>query len=264
MKFENNKTFWNFYAPFYDEKRKNDKYLRAINLKILKSFFQPGQNILEIGCGTGTEAIEMIKHGCNLTLIDISPEMLKIASYRISKIENLPAERIPKFINLPAEYVDSFKVKFDGAYASFGVLNCVTDINSFFQKLHTVLKPGSYFIASIINRWYWGDFLFFTLGVTNYLKKRLRGWGYITFEGKEREATARYYSITEIKKFSQNFFTIRKCLALPFLLPPPYLKPEERLPAKAFKILNKIECSINHLPPFKYLGEQILIVFQNH
>lgn len=257
------KTFWDLYAPSYDQKTQNaDQYLRVINLKILKSFFSPGQNILEIGCGTGTESIEMIKYGCNLTLTDISFEMLKIASEKISRLENLPSDRKPKLINLPAEYIDSFKIKFDGAYASFGVLNCVSDIDSFFKKLHKVLKPNSYFIVSIINRWYWGDFIFFTLGITNYLKERLKGWGNITLDGKKYDAIARYYSIRDIKNFSKDFFSIKKCFALPFLLPPPYLKPAERLPEKLLKWFCKIESMIYHRFPFKYLGEQIVIVFK--
>lgn len=257
------KNFWDFYAPSYDGRNKNvDNYLHAINLKILKSFFSPGQNILEIGCGTGTESIEMIKHGCNLTLTDISFQMLKIASDKISKLENLAHDRKPKFINLPAEYIDSFKVKFDGAYASFGVLNCVSDINLFFQKLYNALKPNSYFITSVINRWYWGDFIFFALGITNYLRKRLKGWGYITLDGKEYDAIARYYSLKDIKNFSKDFFSIKKCFALSFLLPPPYLKPTERLPDGFFNLLMKIESLIYHRFPFKYFGEQIVVVLQ--
>ncbi len=256
------KNFWDFYAPTYDERKRSADFLRVINLKILKSFFSPGQNILEIGCGTGTESIEMIKYGCNLILTDISFEMLKVASDKILKLENLPHDRKPKFINLPAEYIDSFKIKFDGAYASFGVLNCISDINSFFQKLYNILKPNSFFITSVINRWYWGDFIFFMLGITNYLRKRLKGWGYITLDGKEYDAIARYYSIKDIKNFSKNFFSIKKCFALPFLLPPAYLKPTERLPQKFFNWLTKVESLIYHRFPFKYFGEQIVIVLQ--
>ncbi|MEN3039249.1 MAG: class I SAM-dependent methyltransferase [Candidatus Kryptonium sp.] len=135
----------------------------------MKRYFQPGQNLIEIGCGTGEEAKETIKHGCKLVLADLSIEMLKVAKTKL--------DSNAKLLNLPAEYIDSFKIQFDGAYSSFGVLNCISDVPYFFKKLHKILKPGSFFIASFINRWYWGDFIFFTLGTTNYLKKRLKGWG---------------------------------------------------------------------------------------
>lgn len=248
------KFFWNLYAPIYDNNRKPEEYLRITNLKILKRYFQPGQNLIEIGCGTGEEAKEMIKHGCKLVLTDLSIEMLKVAKTKL--------DSNAKLLNLPAEYIDSFKIQFDGAYSSFGVLNCISDVPSFFKKLHKILKPGSFFIASFINRWYWGDFIFFTLGITNYLKKRLKGWGYITLDGKEYDVSARFYSLNDIKKFSKNYFTIKKVYALPFLLPPAYLKPQERLPEKLFKFLQKIENSINHYFPFNYFGERTVVVFQ--
>ncbi|CUT02189.1 class I SAM-dependent methyltransferase [Candidatus Chrysopegis kryptomonas] len=262
-RFRINKIFWDSYAPVYDEKKKDfDLYLRHKNLKILKSFFSSGQTLLEIGCGTGTESVEMLNYGCKLVLTDISFEMLKIARRKITTVANTSGDNFPKVINLPAEYIDSFKIQFDGAYSSFGVLNCITNIENFFQKLHKVLKPNSYFITSIINRWYWGDFLFFTLGITNYLRKRLKGWGYISLDGKESNAVARYYSINDIRNFSKNFFSIETCFALPFLLPPAYLKPTERLPKKILNALDKVESIIWHSFPFKYFGEQTVIVLK--
>ncbi len=261
--FRINKTFWDSYAPVYDEKKKDfDLYLRHKNLKILKSFFSPGQILLEVGCGTGTESIEMLNYGCKLVLTDISFEMLKIAQRKITKFVDTNNQNLTKIINLPAEYIDSFKIQFDGAYSSFGVLNCITDINNFFQKLYKVLKPNSYFITSIINRWYWGDFIFFALGITNYLRKRLKGWGYITLDGKETNAIARYYSINDIKNFSKNFFSIETCYALPFLLPPAYLKPIERLPQKFLNVIDKLESILWHRFPFKYFGEQTVIILK--
>ncbi len=262
-KFRTNKFFWDSYAPIYDEKKRNfDLYLRRRNIKILKSFFSPGQTLLEIGCGTGTESLEMLNYGCKLILTDISFEMLKMARQKIMRIGNAKESDFPKIVNLPAENIDSFKIKFDGAYSSFGVLNCITDINSFFEKLYKILKPNSYFIASIINRWYWGDFLFFALGITNYLRKRLKGWGYITLDGKESNAIAKYYSINDIKKFSKNFFSIERCYALPFLLPPAYLKPTERLPQKILNAFDKVESILWHRFPFKYFGEQTVVVLK--
>jgi ubiquinone/menaquinone biosynthesis C-methylase UbiE len=250
-----NESFWDFYAEIYDEKKADfDKYLRGRSIKTLQTFFKPGQNLIEIGCGTGTESIEMIKYGCKLTLTDLSFQMLKRAYEKIGDKA--------RYVNLPAEYIDSFKIQFDGAYSSFGVLNCVTDIGEFFKKLHTILKPNAYFIASIINRWYWGDFLFFALGITNYLKKRLKGWGYISVDGKEYNAKANFYSVFKIKKMANPYFKLEKCIAFPFLLPPPYLKPKDRLPEKVFKILDKIENALNGLFPFKYFGEQTIFIFR--
>lgn len=153
----------------------------------------------------------MIKHGCKVILTDVSFEMLKVARTKVGSNAQL--------INLPAEYIDSFKTKFDGAYSSFGVLNCITDVSSFFQKLHSILKPGSLFVASFINRWYWGDFIFFPLGITNYLKKRLKGWGYITLDGKEYNVIARFLLIEWYQEVLQRLFYHKENLRLTFFAP---------------------------------------------
>ncbi len=252
--FTEHRLFWDRLAPVYDEKTVVDHYLRSRNLKILQQTFPPGHHLIEIGCGTGTEAALMTENGCTLTLTDISFEMLKKA---VDKINGKGM-----FINVPAESIDCFNTTFDGAYSSFGVLNCITELHVFFMKLSRILKPGSFFVASVINRSYWGDILYYLLGITNYLPHRFRGSGYVTLNGRDTNVITNYYSLRQLREAALPYFTVRTCHALPILLPPPYLNPHDKLPAWLFGLADKIESRIYNKYPFNRFGEQSVVVFK--
>jgi ubiquinone/menaquinone biosynthesis C-methylase UbiE len=250
-----NKRFWDDYAAIYDDKKASfDRYLRKRNIGVLRSVFSPGEHLLEIGCGTGTEAIQMIEYGCKLTLTDLSYGMVKTASERL--------DGAALVVNTPAENINCFKTLFDGGYASFGVVNCITDPKRFIAHLHRVLKPDSFFVATVINRWYWGDFLLSVLRIPNYLRKRLKGWGFIVLNGEESSATARFYSVRELSKLFRPFFSIERYYALPVILPPPYLNPKEKLSDRIFSVMESIESVAYDKFPFRLFGDQTIVVFK--
>lgn len=54
--------------------------------QVFASLFKPnGKKILEIGCGTGLYTLRMAEQGFDITALDISPEMMKIAREKIQK-----------------------------------------------------------------------------------------------------------------------------------------------------------------------------------
>ena len=46
---------------------------------------QPGIDVLEVGCGTGANLELFLEHGCNISGIDLSPAMLKIAADKLGQ-----------------------------------------------------------------------------------------------------------------------------------------------------------------------------------
>jgi SAM-dependent methyltransferase len=248
------REFWNHYAPVYDERTRVDRYLRTRNLRILTETFSPGDRLIEIGCGTGTEAAAMTEYGCRLTLTDISLDMLKIASGKLNGNG--------VFINLPAESIDCLMTEFDGGYSSFGVLNCLGRLPGFFMKLSGILKPGSFFVASVINRLYWEDFLYYLSGATNYFINRVRGYGHVTFNGMRTDVIINYYSVRQLRNAARPYFSVSHCYALPVFLPPPYTNPAEKLPGWLFGAAEKIDSILYRKFPFNRFGEQSVVVFQ--
>jgi len=97
-----------------------------------------GGSILELGCGAGNHAAEMLARGFALRATDGSPEMAEIASRRI----NYSVE-VMRFDEL-----DECEA-FDGVWASACLLHVPRDeLAGIFARIHRALKTGGVFYAS--------------------------------------------------------------------------------------------------------------------
>ena len=89
-------------------------------------------HVLDVACGTGDMAVELLRHGCSVTGVDLSEEMMAIAKqkapqaeYRLADVERLP------FGN----------ASFDAVTCAFGVRNFV-HLEQGISEMLRVLKPG--------------------------------------------------------------------------------------------------------------------------
>src|SRR5271170_101298 len=95
--------------------------------------FPPGSSLLEIGGGTGLDALWLTELGRRVFLTDASPAMVRIARRRLgSRTAVLPAERIDELDEAP----------FDGAFSNFAALNCVGDLAPVARGLARLVRPG--------------------------------------------------------------------------------------------------------------------------
>jgi len=102
-------------------------------VEMLKGRLEPGNKVLELGCGTGYFTRELVDTGAEITAIDISPELLEEARREIStgnvefKIDNA--------------YIMSFaEATFDHVIGS-SVLHHL-EIRPALSEMFRVLKPG--------------------------------------------------------------------------------------------------------------------------
>src|ERR1700677_5084212 len=56
---------------------------------------QPGERILDLGCGDGQLTLRIANSGASVVGIDASPEMVAAAQARAVKADNGPAEKLP-------------------------------------------------------------------------------------------------------------------------------------------------------------------------
>ena len=98
----------------------------------------PGGAVLELGCGAGNHAAEMLARGFALRATDGSPEMAEIASRRL----NHPVEAM-RFDEL------SEHEAFDGVWANACLLHVPKqELAGILTRVHRALKPGGVFYAS--------------------------------------------------------------------------------------------------------------------
>lgn len=93
-------------------------------------------DVLEVGCGLGTDAINFARRGARYTGVDLTEASIELVRRRF-ELEGLPAEiRVADAEALP--FADD---SFDLVY-SHGVLHHTPDTERAINEVHRVLKPG--------------------------------------------------------------------------------------------------------------------------
>jgi SAM-dependent methyltransferase len=97
----------------------------------------PGAEILELGCGGGRDAEEMIRLGYRVTPTDGSPAMAAQAEQRLGR-----SVRVMTFAALDAEGA------FDAVWASASLLHAnAASLPAIFASIRRALRPGGRFCA---------------------------------------------------------------------------------------------------------------------
>jgi len=102
----------------------------------------PGK-LLDVACGEGSFALSMAKSGWQVTGIDQSEEMLRLAKHRAKQ-----AQAPITFIKHDMRFLD-FSDEFDLATCWFDSLNYMLttdDLQSTFNNIARALKPGGWFL----------------------------------------------------------------------------------------------------------------------
>jgi ubiquinone biosynthesis O-methyltransferase len=165
--------------------------------------FKTGDHILDIGCGTGTDAIFFANKKVKVTAIDTSMKMIEKAKQKTTEMgldENI------NFEILAAEEINKLNEhKFDAAYSNFDVLNHIKDLEKFSEDLFYLLKPGSKFILTMLNKTSISEFLTFLFNF-----KFKTAINKLISRQKTLEIYTRLYYPGEVKKiFSKNFKTTK-------------------------------------------------------
>jgi len=121
---------------YFNEVRTKRYFVEDHILKFADFKNYKNKNVLEIGCGIGTDACEFIKNGAKYYGVEYSEKSLEISEQRIVVL-NLQKKN-PIFFNLDAENLSQIKklnIKFDLIY-SFGVIHHTKNMKKCFNEIH--------------------------------------------------------------------------------------------------------------------------------
>lgn len=149
---------------FYERVDRNRYEEYASWMKSILEFNRyPGQKVLEVGFGMGTDLFQFASSGAIVSGVDLSSEHLRIATQRFATY-GIPADlRLADAENLPFE-----DGSFDVVY-TFGVIHHTPDTERAVDEIHRVLKPGGRAIIGVYHR-YSAFFLFAVLGESYLLR----------------------------------------------------------------------------------------------
>jgi SAM-dependent methyltransferase len=139
-----------------------------------------GMNVLEIGCGIGTDTIQFAKAGAKIVALDISKVSVDICKKRF-QVYGLEGE----IMCADAEDVDKIFAdrKFDIIY-SFGVIHHTMNPSNIIEKLRSVCHEGT-----VIRMMFYSKYSF--KGLDFYLR---HGWRF----GFNYKKTIRYYAEAQL------------------------------------------------------------------
>lgn len=139
-------------APTYDQDFTGLSAARTLRQRVqsrLLDRFSAGDHLLELGCGTGEDALFLAEHDIHVTATDASEGM--IAQTR-AKIGDHPLVTLAALdLNaLPATFTER---PFAGVYANFGVLNCAHDLGALAHWLAARVEEGGTVGLCVMSPW---------------------------------------------------------------------------------------------------------------
>lgn len=104
------------------------------------------KDVLEIGCGMGTDGSQFAKNGARYVGIDLTPAAVRLARERFSLFDH-----IGKFEVISAEKLPFPNQSFDHVY-SFGVIHHTPNTEMIIKEMYRVLRPGGTFCVMVYNK----------------------------------------------------------------------------------------------------------------
>ena len=237
-----------------------NRLLRDRSLSLLRPLFSGRRHLLEIGCGSGMETLPLLREGHELYCVDISERMLEVV--RAKAREEGLSERLRTRRLTASEIAELAKEvgtgAFEGAYSTFGALNCEPDLRRVARGLHPLLRPDGRFLAGVYNRWCLFELLGY--GVTGRFGRAFGRAANPVRVGASRFCVDVYsYSAATFYSTFRDEFVRVDLRAVPILLPPSDLVQYAERFARRFELLERWDRSWSKRWPFSVLGDHFLM-----
>jgi len=189
--------------------------LRAMVWERYAAVFHGRPSLLELGCGTGEDAIWLAQRGHRVLATDASARMIDVATRKAAAAG--VADRV-RFLCLPMERLHELPGEtFDGVYSNFGAVNCVprTDLA---RILAARLHVGSALLWVVMGRYVpWEMAWYCAHGDPRRAFRRLRRRATVW-----RGIDVTYPTPGQLARELRPYFCARHKSALGFALPPSY------------------------------------------
>jgi len=235
-------------------------WLRNRSVALLKQSFRPGETVLEIGCGTGTETLSLARHGVTVIASDVSSKMLRILSEKASK-SSLEG-RIKTLHARPYELKEKLKLagfaEIDGAYSTYGAINTDPLLPQLFKDLASMIRPKGTLILGVWNKYCLSEIFGYSLRMLPFMAvARMRNPVPV---GKSRFCIAsNAYSVESMKSLMKGLFEVKKVRGVEIFLPPSNLV--HYLPPRPLVgMLKQLDVSLEAHYPWNRLGDHFLVV----
>jgi ubiquinone/menaquinone biosynthesis C-methylase UbiE len=245
-------------ADHYDELFEASPITRWLRERVyaeIQRRIPPASFILDIACGTGTDALELVRRGYRVLGVDSSVGMIDIAIRKAASKDGVQF-RQGSFENL-AETVHG---PFDVVLSNFGGLNCTQQLRSVCRDIAQLTRSGGYFVGVIMPPFALWELLYaFRHLDPSYAIRRL-GIDGRTISIGEKDVRVHYHSTWSGQQALKKWFLIEKVAGFNIVVPPPPLKRFVSRYPGLVRTLIQIEARVERLPLLRSLGDHYIIV----
>lgn len=251
-------------ARTYDRSNRENRILAAMRSRVIATVRRnvpSGSRLLDLGCGPGTDDIELARLGYQVTAIDWSPAMIEAARLAV---RDAGVDCRVNLVDVGIHQLDRLAdPPFDAALSNFGALNCVPDLASAARSIASRLRQGGMFVASVIGRLCpWEITLYVARGNLKRAAIRFsREPVPVPLDG--RTVWTRYYTPREFcRAFADAGFSVVSLRTLGLVAPPPYLEAFADRHPTLIDAFHRIDGWIGALPVARSLGDHFLVVLR--
>jgi SAM-dependent methyltransferase len=246
----------------YDGERGNNGAIQDMRAELwrwLAVLFAPGSTLIDLGCGTGLDAVHLAQLGYRITATDFSAGMVARTRARAARagLDGRVAT-----LKLGAHELASLAGAelYDGAYSDLGALNCLPELEGVARECARLLKPGGALVFTVIGRicpWELAHYL---------LRGRLRratvrfARGVVPVRMNQRTVWTRYYTPREFYRPFRPQFELTHYRGVCIGVPPPYLDGLRRQRPHWHQRLWRLDRRIAGWPLLRACGDHFLIV----
>jgi ubiquinone/menaquinone biosynthesis C-methylase UbiE len=237
---------------------------RRISYKWLRPLLtqKTGMQLLEINCGTGTDACWMAQKEHHVTATDASPAMIDRAKRKASIIPltHQPEFRTCAFNDLQTSFSGR---QFDGIVSNFAGLNCVAPANmeNVAKQLHQLLQPGGFLAVVLFGKYCLWETMYYLLKAQP--AAAFRRWSNAEVMvplSATVEQPVYYYSIKHFARLMQPLLLVEK-RPVGLCIPPSWMEAYMQQHQRFFHWLVKGEEKLNGAA-FTSLADHAFLLFK--
>ena len=237
------------------------KQRRAVR-SALRAAFPPAARVLEIGGGTGDDALWLAHRGRFVLATDASPAMVAICAAKLgtsagSEARVVAAEEMERFAQ---ERLAAGEPPFDGAFSNFAGLNCVADLAPVARGLANLVSEGAPVLLVLFGTFCPGEMLVEAVRrrPANMFRRRKRGD--VPARIGERNFTVRYHRHAEIRRAMAPWFALKNRRGIGLFVPPSAAEPWISRHPRLLRVLEVLDRALAR--PFAPFADHIIYRFE--
>jgi SAM-dependent methyltransferase len=257
-------TAFDSVAADYDGARGNNALIQDMRREMwrwLDLSFAAGSRLIDIGCGTGLDAVRMAGLGHQVTATDWSPQMVQRTCDRAASAQ---LQARVQAIAVGAQELGRLEGagSYDGAYSNLGPLNCAPDLAEVSRACARLLKPGGALVFSVIGRicpW----------EISHYLRRgqwarvKLRfARSFVPVGMNHHTIWTHYYTPREFYRSFRQQFALTHLRGLCVFAPPPYLTWVRERHPRWHDRLWRVDRRLAAWPLLRSVGDHFLLVMK--